>query len=114
MAACPSGRGGQAGKEGGGATFGRELMAGGMILTCQALNRAGCRGGGRKEEPLSEQEGLVRLKDSLAGGSSETSESDLYSPLQEVLQDCSCRLATKFFFFFAWNSMINLFLGKLP
>ena len=37
-------------------------MAGGTILTCQALNRVGCRGGG-KEEPLSEQEGLVRLKD---------------------------------------------------
>ena len=62
VAGWPSGQGGQAGKEGGGAAFGHELMAGGVILTCQALNRVGCRGGG-KEEPLSEQEGLVRLRD---------------------------------------------------
>lgn len=62
VAGWPSGQGGQTGKEGGGAAFGHELMAGRTILTCQALNRVGCRGGG-KEEPLSEQEGLVRLKD---------------------------------------------------
>lgn len=61
-ARCPSGRGGQARKEGGGAALGCELMAGGWILTCQAFNRVRCRGRGG-EEPLSEQEGLVRLKD---------------------------------------------------